>query len=137
MGLVFDVYPKGLAFLHEQRVAGLNCSDPSSYMVDLSSAPQSSVQGDPASFDRFSFPVRYYFVNFSCASRISRERYPLSNPSTPGDTRRHSLSPFKTDVQELGTMFDRLLLEVNQTIPDVTSIKTKYPSTGAPNFSKV
>ena len=94
-------YEQGLTFLHEKRVTGLNCSEPSSYMVDLSSAPRPvpSTKEVIPSFDRFSYPVRYYFVNFSKASRM---------PAGVVD----GGSPYKKDVKECGVLFDRIILHV-------------------------
>ena len=75
-------------------------------MVDLSSAPRaaSSIQADsPATFDRFTYPVRYYFVNYSAASRIPAE----SISSTSSD------SPFLQDIRECGVLLEQLLLDVS------------------------
>ncbi|CAA7265830.1 unnamed protein product [Cyclocybe aegerita] len=115
---------EGLSFLHEQRIAGLNCAESSSYMVDLSSSPRAPLHGSATSidaeipqFDRTIYPVRYYFVDFSRATRINKETPPChsSTPSTPaGDAKARSACPLKRDVQDCGIMFDRLLADVPQ-----------------------
>lgn len=159
---------EGLSFLHEHNLACFSCSDPSSYMVDLSSGPlstnASSVtlaaapttpsrgQGTPTTpkvhsghrdhnrhhcnrrhlaaqgaaevrfFDRSMYPVRYYFVNFSRTRRIpdddaqSSLRDRTTSTTAPTLAKRPFLSalpqqlcPFKQDVKDLGTMFDRMV----------------------------
>ncbi|KAF8168134.1 hypothetical protein B0H34DRAFT_792774 [Crassisporium funariophilum] len=115
---------EGLSFLHEQQIGGLNCADPSSYMVDLSSAPETPAlfpedggsQSTRLPFDRHLYPVRYYFVNFTDARRFPKKpTYPASSPSTPiGGTRSQGPCPFKKDVQECGEMIDKTLADVPQ-----------------------
>ena len=82
-------------------------------MVDLASAPR-----NPMSFSRFDrtvFPVRYYFVNFSEASRVhGASAGTLSSGSLPeGEARGRAASPFQKDIQECGALFDRLLQNVS------------------------
>jgi len=117
---------EGLSFLHEHRISGLNCSDPSSYMVDLSSAPRTlaPLRDDvnfvaTPRFDRYAYPVRYYLVNFTKATRISTASTYSSYPMSAG--RVPTPSEFKKDVQECGMMFDKMLSEVPQ-------IATKFRS---------
>jgi len=97
-------------------------------MVDLSSAPQaaSSIQADsPATFDRFTYPVRYYFVNYSAACRI------------PSDCLiSDSDSPFQKDIRECGVLLEQLLLDVSYQIMSLTHQFT-WSSTGTTNISKV
>lgn len=124
--LLDDAHPhfsrtaQGLVFLHEQRIAGLNCSNTSSFMVDLSSAPQAPAprgddheisSGDMAArFDRFSYPVRYYFMSFSKASRVQEEiLHPSSPPAPPLGESARVACPFQRDVQDCGAMFGELL----------------------------
>jgi hypothetical protein len=101
---------KGLSSLHERHIAGLSCAEPSSYMVDLSSASWTS-----AKFDRVSYPVKYYLVNYTNASYIHEE--PISPASTLSlpiqELRWLDTCPFKKDVQDSATMIDGLLLDVS------------------------
>jgi len=112
---------EGLAFLHERRIAGLSCGEPSSYMVDLSSASLTSATFShdsgagyigPQQFDRVSYPVKYYLVNYTNASYICNG--PTS--SSPGSPTRDALDtcPFRKDVQDSATMIDGLLSDVPQ-----------------------
>ena len=111
---------KGLAFLHERRIAGLSCGEPSSYMVDLSSASLTSATFShdsgagyigPQQFDRVSYPVKYYLVNYTNASYICKG--PTS--SSPGSPSRDApdTCPFRKDVQDCATMIDGLLSDVS------------------------
>lgn len=109
---------------------GLNCAEPSSYMVDLSSAPRvpaetnaliasdSSLNTPPAQFDRFKYPVRYYFANFTDATRVHHE--PKSTGSSPSSGREPQTSrpecPYRQDVQNTGEMFNRLLEDVSTVV---------------------
>ncbi len=117
-------YEQGLTFLHEKRVTGFNCSEPSSYMVDLSSAPRPVPLKKEAiqSFDRFSYPVRYYFVNFSKASRM------LPGVADGG-------SPFQKDVKECGMFFDRIILNVSVVPTSLHNLLTSRSD--ASDFSKI
>lgn len=112
---------KGLSSLHERSIAGLTCAEPSSYMVDLSSASRTSAifshdagpgSIGPQQFDRVSYPVKYYLVNYTKASYIHNK--PVSSSSTPGSpTGLESLdTPFKKDVQDTATLMDGLLSDV-------------------------
>lgn len=114
---------KGLSSFHERHIAGLSCADPSSYMVDLSSASQttaifSHAAGTgyigPQQFDRVSYPVKYYLVNYVNASYI--QKGPIYSSSTPGSPTRElepDICPFKKDVQDCATMIDGLLSDVS------------------------
>ena len=95
-------------------------------MVDLSSASRTSAifshdagSGNigPQQFDRVSYPVKYYLVNYTNASYIHNE--PTSSSSTPGPPvqERQSMDtcPFKKDVQDCATMIDELLSDVSKT----------------------
>ena len=117
----FVTHDQGLSFLHEQRIAGLNLTEPSSYMVDLSSAPhKSKFSSDPQHvvyFDRLSYPVRYYLVDFTDAKRIPLgSSFPSSSPATPSETLQQSIPacPFRRDVQDCGTLFEKLLSDVSR-----------------------
>jgi len=117
------IVKKGLSSLHERRIAGLSCAEPSSYMVDLSSAPQTSATLlhhagagyiAPQQFDRVSYPVKYYLVNYTNASYI---RKGPTFPSSPGSPAREheelDTFTFKKDVQDSATMIDGLLSDVS------------------------
>ncbi|KAF8960990.1 hypothetical protein BDZ97DRAFT_1266200 [Flammula alnicola] len=130
-----DFFRQGLCFLHEQCIAGLSCAEPSSYMVDLNSAPASTAppfadlpenetRTPDVQFDRMSYPVRYYFVNFTNAVRVRKESlYPSSSPSTPsGVLLARAACPFKQDVQDCGAMFNSLLINVPQIAPKLSSL---------------
>lgn len=113
---------QGLTFLHEHRIAGLSCSEPSSYMVDLSSGRITTSPSTPASelhespvmyFDRTAFPVQYYFVNFTNAQRVSSRKDSSSSPASPTDGNSLFSCPFKKDVQECGTMIDNMLINAS------------------------
>lgn len=90
-------------------------ADPSSYMMDLSSAPLKPADDGrdkphEAQFDRFKYPVHYYFVNFSKASRPPRQTlYPASTPVTPTFGKSSS---FTQDIRECGMMFESLMANV-------------------------
>ncbi|KAF4623570.1 hypothetical protein D9613_001778 [Agrocybe pediades] len=126
---------EGLSFLHEQRVAGLKCSKASSHMVDLSSQSFAlsdeveSEQGVPK-FDRHMYPVRYYFSDFTTASRVPMETlYPASSPPTPGlglgiigSKRPTAVNSFIRDVQDCGTFIETLLLDVPQVAGKLKSL---------------
>jgi hypothetical protein len=113
------VLQKGLSSLHERSIAGLSCSEPASYMVDLSSASRNSAifsqdagrrNIGAQQFDRVSYPVKYYLVNYTKASYITKKPSP-----TPGSSTREPDSldtPFKKDVQDTATMIDGLLSDV-------------------------
>ncbi|KAF8807370.1 hypothetical protein BYT27DRAFT_7255987 [Phlegmacium glaucopus] len=107
---------EGVSFLHERSIAGLNCAEPSSYMVDLSSASLTSGCIGPQQFDRVSYPVKYYLVNYTNASYIWKG--PTLSSSLPGSPTREleelDPCPFKKDVQDSATMIDRLLSDVPQ-----------------------
>ena len=117
---IFYWVAKGLSSLHERCIAGLSCAEASSYMVDLSSAsPTSAISSHnanigPQQFDRVSYPVKYYLVNYTNASYIHKK--PISSSSTPGWLTRELESldscPFKKDVQDSATMIDGLLSDV-------------------------
>ena len=90
-------------------------------MVDLSSASRTSAifshdagSGNigPQQFDRVSYPVKYYLVNYKNASYIHKE--PVS-PSKSSTRELQSLDacPFKKDVQDSATMIDGLLSDVS------------------------
>ena len=92
-------------------------------MVDLSSASRTSAifshnagPGNigPQQFDRVSYPVKYYLVNYTNAACIHKE--PISSSSTPGSPTQELESldtcPFKKDVQDCATMIDGLLSDV-------------------------
>ncbi|KIM48234.1 hypothetical protein M413DRAFT_225673 [Hebeloma cylindrosporum] len=123
---------EGLVFLHEQRIAGLSCCNTSSFMVDLSSAPQTPVPpGDDhdtsadiaARFDRFSYPVHYYFMNFSQASRVQQEMLlPSSSSATTLGESTKAACPFRRDVQDCGAMFGELLTDVPKIAPKFKSL---------------
>ena len=82
-------------------------------MIDLSSAPLKPTDSEgqkprEAQFDRFKYPVHYYFVNFSKASRPPRQTsYPASTPVSP--TLFGKSSSFTQDIRECGTMFESLM----------------------------
>ena len=122
----FSHIAQGLVFLHEQRIAGLNCYNTSSFMVDLSSAPQTPAtpsddheisSGEMATrFDRFSYPVRYYFMSFSKANRVQQEiLHPSSSSAAPFGESARAACPFQRDVQDCGTMFGELLTDASLT----------------------
>jgi hypothetical protein len=50
-------------------------------------------------FDRASSPVRYYYVNMSKAVQIAT-------------TSKGSLAVFRKDIQDVGRLFDKLLVDV-------------------------
>ena len=88
-------------------------------MVDLSSASLTSATFShdsgagyigPQQFDRASYPVKYYLVNYTNASYICKG--PTS--SSPGSPTRDALDtcPFRKDVQDSATMIDGLLSDV-------------------------
>jgi len=60
-------------------------------------------------FDRSIYPVRYYFVNFNDAQRVSTLKRAPSRPSTPARDTSTSEPPFIRDVQDCGALFDSLL----------------------------
>ncbi|KAF8202912.1 hypothetical protein BJ912DRAFT_942292, partial [Pholiota molesta] len=101
-----------LSFSHENGISGLSLAHPSSYMMDISSGSTLRVDNasstGPSQLDRFKYPVHYYFVNFTKATRIPRQPiYPSSAPSSPG---REFLScSFKRDIHDCGIMFESLL----------------------------
>lgn len=100
---------QGLTFFHGQRVSGLRCLETSSLMVDFSRAPLSTSQaGSSEIFDRFTYPVRYYFVNYSAACRIPES---LSNTTLKGESIQDS--SFQKDIRECGTLLEQLLLDVS------------------------
>ncbi|KAF8905551.1 hypothetical protein CPB84DRAFT_1771703 [Gymnopilus junonius] len=124
---------EGLSFLREQRIAGLNLADPSSYMVDLSSALKDSVLSTSSHpkattssprFDRMSYPVRYYLVNFTESRRIPLETlFPSSSPATPSEGPQSiPACPFRRDVQNCGTLFENLLDDVPSILPKFKSL---------------
>lgn len=93
-------------------------------MVDLSSASRTSAVFshdagpgiiDPQHFDRVSYPVKYYLVNYTKASYIHKK--PISSSSSPGSPTRElellDTCPFKKDVQDSATMIDGLLSDVS------------------------
>ena len=88
-------------------------------MVDLSSASRTSAtfshDAGPQKFDRVSYPVKYYLVNYTKASYIHKK--PISSSSTPGSPTREleSLDTclFKKDVQDTAIMIDGLLSDVS------------------------
>ena len=94
-------------------------------MVDLSSASRTSAifshnaglgNIGPQQFDRVSYPVKYYLVNYTNASYIHKE--PISSSSTLGSPTQELESlldtcPFKKDVQDCATMIDGLLSDVH------------------------
>ncbi|KAG6860755.1 hypothetical protein C0995_007873 [Termitomyces sp. Mi166 len=96
---------EGLTFLHELQIANLSFHDPTCFMVDLSSAP--STCESPADFDRTKYPVRYYITNL----RHAKKHDPLVEGST---------SAFALDIQECGTMIDKMLSRVNSFILHIT-----------------
>ena len=115
---------KGLSSLHERCIAGLSCAEPSSYMVDLSSASRTSAifshdagpgSIGPQQFDRVSYPVKYYLVNYTKASHFYKKS--ISSSSTPGSPARElellDICPFRKDVQDSATMIDGLLADVS------------------------
>ena len=88
-------------------------------MVDLSSGRTTTSPSTPASelheslvtyFDRTAFPVRYYFVNFTNAQRVSSRK---DYSSSPADGNSLFSCPFKKDVQECGTMIDNMLINAS------------------------
>ena len=141
---------KGLSSLHERCIAGLSCADPSSYMVDLSSAPLTSAifshdpdaglgSIGPQQFDRVSYPVKYYLVNYTNASYIHKKS--ISSSSMPGSPTRELESldtcPFRKDVQDSATMIDGLLSDVSlqKIFSFYILLKVYWP--GSPNFFEV
>ncbi|KAF9040594.1 hypothetical protein BJ165DRAFT_1350507 [Panaeolus papilionaceus] len=109
-----------LTFLHEHSVANLHCDEPSSYMVDLSSAPYTPtpVSDDfgetsntqPSLFDRAMYPVQYYFVNFTDVERFSTKKSKTkSSPVTPSSEGALSSCPFKRDVPQIFPKFKPLI----------------------------
>jgi hypothetical protein len=91
-------------------------------MVDLSSASETSAifsagPGNigPRQFDRVTYPVKYYLVNYTNASYIHKK--PVSSSSMPGSPARELESldtcPFRKDVQDCATMIDGLLSDVS------------------------
>ena len=93
-------------------------------MVDLSSASRTSAifshdaglgNIGPQQFDRVSYPVKYYLVNYKNASYILKK--PIFSSSTPGSPTQELESldtcPFKKDVQDTATMIDGLLSDVS------------------------
>ena len=103
-------------------------------MVDLSSAPRvtSSTQAESsASFDRFTYPVRYYFVNYSAACRIPAESISSTSPLPTRD------SPFQKDIRECGTLLEQLLLDVSHPLRLSSTHQFTSNSTGTPNSSKI
>ena len=69
----------------------------------------------PQQFDRVSYPVKYYLVNYAKAFYIHKK--PISSSSTPGSPTQEpeslDTSPFKKDVQDTATMIDGLLSDVS------------------------
>lgn len=106
-------------------------------MVDLASAPRMPPTSH-ARFDRSVFPVRYYFVNFSKASRVhGASAGTLSSASLPeGEARARAASPFQKDVKESGALFDRLLQDVS-TCTHIGQLDNSITLLGASNFAKV
>lgn len=97
-----------LTFLHEHGISGLSLSDPSSYMVDISSCP--TTPGESTSFDRFKYPVHYYFVNFSKATRLPRQL--LYVTPTPVSSTFEKSSSLAQDVRDCGVMLAKLIEDV-------------------------
>ncbi|KNZ78490.1 hypothetical protein J132_00670 [Termitomyces sp. J132] len=87
---------EGLTFLHELQIANLTFHDPTCFMVDLSSAP--STCESLVDFDRTEYPVRYYFTNLHHAKKY--DDILLSEESA---------SVFTHDIQECGTMIEKML----------------------------
>ena len=121
-------------------------------MVDLSSASRTSAifphgPGNlgPQQFDRVSYPVKYYLVNYTKASYILKR--PMTSSSTPGSpTRELESCPFKKDIQDTATMIDGLLSDVSLemfflfflfsfSFSKKSSLKMFQP--GRPNFFEV
>lgn len=103
-----------LSFSHENGISGLSLAHPSSYMMDISSGSTLRVDNTSSTgqFNRFKYPVHYYFVNFTKATRIPRQpSYPSSTPSSPG--RESLLCSFQRDVRDCGIMFESLLANVS------------------------
>lgn len=94
---------EGLTFMHELSIAKLSFQEPSSCMVDLSSAPSSCLL--PSEFDRARYPVKYYFTDFSLATKFDI-------PSSSGT--RSPESEFRRDVQDCALKIDRLLTYIPQ-----------------------
>lgn len=91
-------------------------------MVDLSSASRTSAifshdagSGNigPQQFDRVSYPVKYYLVNYTNASYIHKEPVSPSYKSTTRELQALDTCPFKKDVQDSATMIDGLLSDVS------------------------
>jgi hypothetical protein len=117
-------------------------------MVDLSSACLTSAvfsldagsrNISPQQFDRVSYPVKYYLVNYTNASYIHKKS--ISSSSTPGSPTRELESldtcPFRKDVQDSATMIDRLLSDVSlqKFFSFLISFKVYWP--GSPNLFEV
>lgn len=79
-------------------------------MVDLASAPRIAPSSN-AGFDRSAFPVRYYFVDFSKASRAHGASAGTTNPE--GEAHAEASSPFEKDVKECGIFLDQMLQGVS------------------------
>ncbi|KAG5726888.1 hypothetical protein E4T56_gene1144 [Termitomyces sp. T112] len=90
---------EGLTFLHELQIANLTFHDPTCFMVDLSSAPSNCES--LVDFDRTEYPVRYYFTNLHHAKKY--DDILLSEESA---------SVFTHDIQECGTMIEKMLTHV-------------------------
>ncbi len=74
-------------------------------------------------FDRSMYPVRYYFVNFSHTRRMHDDapRSTSTPPSSKYPIPPQQSSPFKQDVKDLGSMFDRMLND----LPSAVNAKFK------------
>ncbi|KAI0060350.1 hypothetical protein BV25DRAFT_1908398 [Artomyces pyxidatus] len=83
---------EGLSFLHEHKIAHMAYGNPHGVMMDIG---RPTTEG----FDRTSFPVRYYRINFSQATKLDPDASLRSYP-------------FRKDVQDCGVMLSSLIDEV-------------------------
>jgi hypothetical protein len=153
---------EGLSFLHEHDLVGFSCSDPRSFMADLScgllsynssssSLPPSTTslgesQGVSTSFtshlgrredhfnkldnpsvrlfDRSTYPVKYYFVNFTRAQRVEGHHQEQNQIISTHHSHVHLSKrgfQFKQDVKELGLLLEGRLGDM----PFIVSTKFK------------
>lgn len=124
---------EGLSFLHEHRLVGFSCSDPSSYMIDLSSGPHSTNASS---------------VSLISAATSQCQVQGISTPSKPHSGRRHDHSRHhhhhhQHHLTQTSECFDRSRYPVRyyfvnfsraQRIQeDAPSIRDRRASTPAPN----
>lgn len=90
---------EALTFLHELEIARLSFRDPYAFMVDVGAGTAVD------QFDRTRFPVKYYHTNLSKAIKCTS-----------------SSDVFAKDVQDCGSMIDRMLAYVPPICPKFKSL---------------